>query len=62
MFAKRAAKDIAVKNTFKEAEDFDNLVNMDGYEDLPTIMENYHAMVIGEIEKEATQRAEKEAI
>ena len=62
VFAKRAAEDIAAKNSFKHAEDFDNLVNMDGYEDLPSIMENYHAMVVGEIEKEANLRAEKEAI
>ena len=62
VFAKRAADDIAAKENFKKAADFDNLVNMDGYEDLPSIMENYHAMVVGEIKKEANLRAEKEAI
>ena len=62
VFAKRAAADIAAKESFKKAADFDNLVNMDGYEDLPSIMENYHAMVVGEIKKEANLRAEKEAI
>ena len=31
-------------------------------EDLPSIMEYYHAMVVGEIKKEANLRAEKEAI
>ncbi len=62
VFAKRAALDIAARNDYKTAEDFDNLVNMDGYEDLPSIMENYHAMVVGEIKKEADMRAEKEAI
>ncbi|WP_294298697.1 L-aspartate oxidase [Pseudobutyrivibrio sp.] len=62
VFAKRAAADIAAKESFKKAADFDNLVNMDGYEDLPSIMEYYHAMVVGEIKKEANLRAEKEAI
>lgn len=57
VFAKRAAADIAAKNHYKTAADFDNLVNMDGYEDLPSIMENYHAMVVGEIKKEASLRA-----
>ncbi|MBP3262765.1 hypothetical protein [Pseudobutyrivibrio sp.] len=61
-FAKRAAADIAAKESFKKAADFDNLVNMDGYDDLPSIMEYYHAMVVGEIKKEANLRAEKEAI
>ena len=62
VFAKRAAADIVNAKSFKTADDFDNLVNMDGYEDLPSIMENYHAMVVGEIEKEEKLRAEKEAI
>ena len=62
VFAKRAAADIVNTKSFKTADDFDNLVNMDGYEDLPSIMENYHAMVVGEIEKEEKLRAEKEAI
>lgn len=62
VFAKRAAKDIANTNSFKKAADFDNLVNMDGYEDLPSIMEYYHAMVVGEIKKEENLRAAKEAI
>jgi len=62
VFAKRAAYDIAAKKGFKVAKDFENMVNMDGYQDLPSIMENYHAMVVGEIEKEAKRRAEKEVI
>ena len=62
VFAKRAAQDIVNTNCFKTVADFDNLVNMDGYEDLPSIMEKYHAMVVGEIKKEETLRAEKEAI
>lgn len=61
VFAKRAAADIAAKNHYKTAVEFDNLLNMDGYEDLPSIMENYHAMVVGEIEKEASMRS-REAI
>jgi succinate dehydrogenase/fumarate reductase flavoprotein subunit len=60
VFAKRAAADIEATKEFKKAEEFDNLVNMDGYEDLPSIMENYHAMVVGEIKKEAKIRAQKE--
>jgi L-aspartate oxidase len=62
VFAKRAAFDIAAQSSFKKAADFENMVNVDGYQDLPTIMENYHAMVVGEIKKEANLRAEKEAI
>ncbi len=62
VFAKRAAADIVNRSSFKRADNFDNLVNMDGYEDLPSIMENYHAMVVGEIKKEEKLRAEKEAI
>ncbi|SHI96482.1 L-aspartate oxidase [Pseudobutyrivibrio xylanivorans] len=62
VFAKRAAHDIANTKCFKTTDDFDNLVNVDGYEDLPSIMENYHAMVVGEIKKEETLRAKKEAI
>jgi L-aspartate oxidase len=62
VFAKRAARDIVNTKSFKKADDFDNLVNMDGYQDLPSIMENYHAMVVGEIKKEADLRAEKEAM
>ena len=62
VFAKRAAHDIANTDSFKKPADFDNLVNMDGYEDLPSIMEYYHAMVMGEIEKEEKLRAAKEAI
>jgi L-aspartate oxidase len=62
VFAKRAAADIVNRSSFKTADNFDNLVNMDGYEDLPSIMENYHAMVVGEIQKEEKLRAEKEAI
>ncbi|PHU33805.1 L-aspartate oxidase [Pseudobutyrivibrio ruminis] len=62
VFAKRAAHDIANTDSFKKPVDFDNLVNMDGYEDLPSIMEYYHAMVMGEIEKEEKLRAAKEAI
>ncbi len=62
VFAKRAAADISAKNEYKTAEDFDTLVNIDGYEDLPSIMENYHAMVVGEIKKEEQLRANKEAI
>ncbi len=61
VFAKRAAADIAAKNHYKTAVEFDNLLNMDGYEDLPSIMENYHAMVVGEIKKEASMRS-REAI
>ena len=61
-FAKRAAHDIANTDFFKKPADFDNLVNMDGYEDLPSIMEYYHAMVMGEIKKEEERRAAKEAI
>ena len=59
VFAKRAAADIAATKDYKKAEDFDNLVNMDGYEDLPSIMENYHAMVVGEIKKEASMRSKE---
>ncbi len=62
VFAKRAAFDISAKKSFKTPENFDNLVNMDGYEDLPSIMENYHAMVVGEIKKEEELRAKKEAM
>ncbi|MBR4707241.1 MAG: L-aspartate oxidase [Pseudobutyrivibrio sp.] len=62
VFAKRAAADIVNRSSFKTADNFDNLVNMDGYQDLPSIMENYHAMVVGEIQKEEKLRAEKEAI
>lgn len=62
VFAKRAAHDIANTDSFKKPADFDNLVNMDGYEDLPSIMEYYHAMVMGEIKKEEERRAAKEAI
>ena len=62
VFAKRAAADIVNRSSFKTADNFDDLVNMDGYEDLPSIMENYHAMVVGEIKKEEKLRAEKEAI
>ncbi|MCR4567762.1 MAG: L-aspartate oxidase [Pseudobutyrivibrio sp.] len=61
VFAKRAARDIVNTKSFKRADDFESLVNMDGYEDLPSIMEYYHAMVVGEIEKEANLRADKEA-
>lgn len=62
VFAKRAAADIVNTKSFKTSEDFDNLVNMDGYQDLTSIMENYHAMVVGEIKKEENLRAKKEAI
>ncbi|SDI50048.1 L-aspartate oxidase [Pseudobutyrivibrio sp. 49] len=62
VFAKRAAADIVNTKSFKTTEDFDNLVNVDGYEDLPSIMENYHAMVVGEIKREEFLRAKKEAI
>ena len=62
VFAKRAANDIVNTNSFKHAADFDSLINMDGYEDLPSIMDNYHAMVVGEIKKEEQLRANKEAI
>ncbi|MBR5637175.1 MAG: L-aspartate oxidase [Pseudobutyrivibrio sp.] len=62
VFAKRAAQDIVNTKSFKKAEDFANLVNVDGYEDLPSIMENYHAMVVGEIKKEENMRADKEAM
>ena len=62
VFAKRAAADITAKKHYKKADDFDNLIDMDGYEDLPSIMENYHAMVVGEIKREASMRLKKEAI
>ncbi|MCR5416162.1 MAG: L-aspartate oxidase [Pseudobutyrivibrio sp.] len=62
VFAKRAAADIAQTTSFKTTDKFDNLVNMDGYEDLPSIMDNYHAMVVGEIKREEKLRAQKEAI
>ena len=62
VFAKRAAQDIVNTKQFKTTDNFDNLVNIDGYEDLPSIMENYHAMVVGEIKREETLRAKKEAI
>ena len=62
VFAKRAAQDIVNTKSFKKVEDFANLVNVDGYEDLPSIMENYHAMVVGEIKKEENMRANKEAM
>ncbi|PHU36361.1 L-aspartate oxidase [Agathobacter ruminis] len=61
VFAKRAANDIAAQNNFEKAEHFEDLVNIDGYEDLPSIMEYYHAMVVSEIKKEARLRAQKEA-
>lgn len=60
VFAKRAAADIASRKSFKEAKNFNDLVNMDGYEDLYTLMDNYHAMVVSEIKKEAEERAKKE--
>ena len=62
VFAKRAAADIVNTKSFKTTEDFDNLVNVDGYQDLPSIMENYHAMVVGEIKREENLRAKEEAI
>ncbi|SEA05258.1 L-aspartate oxidase [Pseudobutyrivibrio sp. ACV-2] len=62
VFAKRAAQDIVNTDSFKKSDNFENLVNMDGYEDLPSIMENYHAMVVGEIKREEKLRAAKEAI
>ena len=62
VFAKRAAADIVNTKSFKQPKDFDSLINMDGYEDLPSIMEYYHAMVVGEIEKEASKRAEEEVL
>ena len=60
VFAKRAAADIITKKEFKKAKDFDNLVNLDNYEDLPAIMEKYHAMVVEEIKEEARLRSLKE--
>ncbi|MCR5273688.1 MAG: L-aspartate oxidase [Lachnospiraceae bacterium] len=62
VFAKRAARDIAERKSFKVAEKFEDLINMDGYEDLPSIMENYHAMVVQEIRKERQMREKKEAM
>ena len=62
VFAKRAAADIASTNEFEHANNFDNLVNIDSYPDLYTMMERYHAMVVGEIKKEENLRASKEAI
>ncbi len=62
VFAKRAANAIVNTDSFKRASNFDDLVNMDGYEDLPSIMENYHAMVVGEIKREENLRAQKEAM
>ncbi len=62
VFAKRAAYDIAEKKEFKHVSDFENLVNMDGYPDLNSMMERYHAMVVGEIQKEEKNRAEREAM
>jgi len=60
VFAKRAAFDIAGKEAFKRAENFESLVDMDGYEDLYSIMDNYHAMVVAEIKREAEARALEE--
>ncbi|WP_026506753.1 L-aspartate oxidase [Butyrivibrio sp. MC2013] len=62
VFAKRAARDIANTTSFKQPIDFGDLVNIDAYEDLPSIMEYYHAMVVGEIKKEENLRRRKEAI
>ena len=60
VFAKRAAADIMTVPEFKKTEDFDNLVNLDDYEDLQEIMEKYHKMVVKEIKEEARLRALKE--
>lgn len=60
VFAKRAAFDIANTKEFKHADDFEKICDLDNYEDLYTLMENYHAMVVSEIKKEAAVRAQKE--
>jgi L-aspartate oxidase len=60
VFAKRAAADIIATKEFKKAADFDKLINMDDYEDLPGIMKKYHEMVVEEIKEEARLRALKE--
>ena len=60
VFAKRAAADIVGKKEIKKTEDFDNLVNLDDYNDLPAIMEKYHAIVVEEIKEEARLRSLKE--
>ena len=60
VFAKRAAKDIAGKSEFKKAENFEDLVDLENYEDLDTIKHQYKAMVLAEIERERKTRQEKE--
>ena len=60
VFAKRAAHDIAATKEFKHADNFSTMIDPDNYEDLYTMMDNYHAMVVSEIQKEATERAIKE--
>ncbi|MCF0131381.1 MAG: L-aspartate oxidase [Pseudobutyrivibrio sp.] len=60
VFAKRAARDIALIQEFKKADDFDTMVDLNSYEDLYTLMDNYHAMVVAEIKKQKKLREEKE--
>jgi len=60
VFAKRAAKDISDTKEFKKADNFDNLVDLENYEDLDTIKHQYKAMVLAEIERERKTRQEKE--
>ena len=60
VFAKRAAHQIAETKEFKHAKDFSGLIDPDNYQDLYTLMDRYHAMVVSEIEKEAAGRKEKE--
>ncbi|MCF0187349.1 MAG: L-aspartate oxidase [Bacteroidaceae bacterium] len=60
VFAKRAAKDIASKTEFKKAKNFDSLVDLSSYQDLYTMMDNFHAMVKAEIDKQKKLRKAKE--
>ena len=60
VFAKRAAKDIASKTEFKKAKNFDSLVDLSSYQDLYTLMDNFHAMVKAEIDKQKKLRKAKE--
>ena len=60
VFAKRAARDISSRTEFKHADNFESLVDTDNYQDLYSLLDNYKAMVVSEIQKEADKRAIKE--
>ena len=61
VFAKRAAHDIAARSDFKHLENFNEQIDLDSYEDLYSIMDNYHEMVVSEIKREKELRQAKEA-